>query len=568
MTIPKIKTEIIFVTLLLVIGVFLRFYNLNWDSGHFFHPDERNIANAVSRIIFFDDLNPQFFAYGGFSIYLYKAAGDLLTFLTNDTPWTSDWAYINMLGRFFSALFSTLTIIPLYFLAKKVFNKQTAAIATIIYTFTVASIQTAHFDTTESILSLLIVSLALFSVNFLEKPNIKNSLGAALVLGLAGASKTTAFSYIIFPAISFFLVLIKYGNRSKLTLYGLAFLALAGITFTLFSPYTFISWDKFMESMRYESGVATGSLPVPYTLQFTHTLPYLFQLKNFFWQIGPTALFIVPGFLWLLWEAIYKKEGKYVLLLSFPLIYFAYAGAWHTKFIRYMMPVIPFFIIFASYFLSRFSQTIYHTAHHPHQLPAFIIYILRVISSTWKVTVVLLLGLTILWSLAFFSIYTREQTRITASQWIYDNIPAGSVIYGEHWDDGLPVPLPNLNPSQYQGEALTIYEPDNEDKLSYYIQKLSQGDYIILSSRRLYGTLINLPDKYPLTSKYYQLLFSGHLGYEKVAEFTSYPSLFGLEVNDDASEETFQVYDHPKVIIFKNIRQLNYGEYLQILGND
>jgi len=110
----------LFLFILITVAGILRFYNLNWDLGNYFHPDERNIANAVSQISFFSQLNPHFFAYGGFTIYLYRLTGDFLVFITKNVSWTSNWGNIDIIGRFFSALFSTLTIIPLYFLAKKI----------------------------------------------------------------------------------------------------------------------------------------------------------------------------------------------------------------------------------------------------------------------------------------------------------------------------------------------------------------------------------------------------------------------------------------------------------------
>src|SRR5690606_16969221 len=45
---------------------------------------------------------------------------------------------------------------------------------------------------------------------------------------------------------------------------------------------------------------------------------------------------------------------------------------------------------------------------------------------------------TILWGWGFLAIYRRPLTRITATRWIYANIPEGSVIANEHWDDPLP----------------------------------------------------------------------------------------------------------------------------------
>jgi hypothetical protein len=299
--------------------------------------------------------------------------------------------------------------------------------------------------------------------------------------------------------------------------------------------------------MIYESKVSTGRLKVYYTLQFDKTLPYFFQIKNFFWQMGPAAFLGILGIICLLIFAIKKGDKKLLIILSFPLIYFFYVGSWYTKFIRYMVPVLPFLAFSAAWLMVKIYQKK---------------------KKAGKILIGFVCLTTSLWSIAFFSIYTRESTRISASKWVYENIPPGSKILGEHWDDGLPVGFNDRNPSSYQYniEQLIIYEPDNQKKINYYAEKLSTADYIIINSRRLYGTLINLPEKYPITSRYYQLLFDGQLGYQKVAQFTSYPSLFGIKINDDKSEETFQVYDHPKVMIFKNNQRLDKNVLVQKLN--
>jgi hypothetical protein len=299
-----------------------------------------------------------------------------------------------------------------------------------------------------------------------------------------------------------------------------------------------------MESMKYESGVVTGKLLVPYTLQFTNTFSYLFQLKNLFWQFGPAAVLGILGTIWLFFILRDKKEKKMIVFLIFPVAYFLYVGSWHTKFIRYMVPLLPFFGISAAYFLSK--------------MRGFSIRLEKVLTFT-------IIFSSIVWGLAFFSIYLRPQTRITASEWIYQNIPSGSKIYTEHWDDGLPVNLPKSNRGKYEIEELTIYEPDNSQKIDYFSEKLPKGNYVILSSRRLWGTFINLEEKYPITSRYYKLLFSGKLGYQKVAEFSSYPKVLGIQINDDSSEETFQVFDHPTIYIFKNTKFLSSEEIKSFL---
>jgi len=541
----SLKKKLFFFLLAIIIltGTFLRFYNLDWDQGNFFHPDERNVVNAVTRINFFKELNPQFFAYGSLPIYLYRATADLLTTLTKNPDWNSQWPLINLIGRFYSALFASLSLILIFFLSKKVFNKTVGFLAVFIAAFSPSLIQTAHFAVTESMMVFFLLLIALFSFDLFipSKDKLATYLKIGLIWGLALATKMASLSFLIIPLTAHLLSVKKLKKQFNFLIIPLV----SFLTFTIFSLYTFLSWNKFMESMNYENGVVLGKLRVVYTLQFTHTLPYLFQAKNLVWQMGPIALIAFLNLIILLFIGLIKKDRKILTFLVFPIVYFLYVGSWHTKFVRYMVPILPFLAITAGWGLS---------------------FLIKKTKILGKVITFIFLIISLIWALAFFNIYLQTSSRISASQWVYQNIPSGSKILGEHWDDGLPVSLKDQTPAIYQISQLTIYEPDNEDKINYYAQELSQADYIIINSRRLYGTLMFLPEKYPLTSKYYQLLFNGQLGYNKVAQFTVYPQLFGITINDDASEESFQVYDHPKIMIFKNVKNLNEEE-LKIIIN-
>lgn len=539
-----LKTKLVLGAMLLLAALF-RFYNLNWDRGGLFHPDERNIANAVSHITLFSQMDPQFYAYGGFLIYLYKFTADILVFFLHNPSIAHDWGWINVIGRSYSAFFSTLTIIPLFLLGRKMFGEKVGFVSCLLYALTVASIQTAHYSTTENLLTLLILVITYLALLLYERPSIKLTLVAGAFLGIAVATKTTGLSYAILPGAALLLPLIKHRLSLQAAVLSGVLLGLTTLAvYTLFSPFTFLNWDKFMESMHYENSVVSGENRVVYTLQFSHTTPYLFQLKNLFWQMGPLALISWIGIGLTFWQEIKNKRILFLIFLSFPSLYFFYIGSWYTKFIRYMVLLLPFFILFASNFLVVLMKKY------------------RLVGRILSGGVILI---TFLWAIAFMSIYTKEQTRIAASRWIYKNIPAESTLLSEHWDEGLPISLPEGNPSRYKEIPLTIYEPDNEAKIDYYAEYLSQADYVTINSRRLYGTLIHLPERYPVTKRYYELLFSGTLGYKKVAEFSSYPTLFGITINDDSSEETFQVYDHPKGIIFKKVKHYSFQELQELL---
>lgn len=282
--------------------------------------------------------------------------------------------------------------------------------------------------------------------------------------------------------------------------------------------------------MAYEKGVVIGELSVPYNLQFTVTPPYLYFLKNLPWQVGPpVAIFGLLGIIfWLIHDLKYKKIHSLPLLL-FSLAYFAYIGQWHTKFIRYLLPLLPALILSASWLLLKISARLRY-------LGRFLIF--------------LTLSISFLWSLAYFSVFSSPHTRIVASQWIYQNLPGTSTILHEHWDDQLPSSLPGYV-NNFNFLEVKSYDQDTKEKFTELTNQLDQGDFYIISSRRVYGSILNNPQKYPLMSVFYSELFAGKLNYKLVKTFSSYPRFGNLVINDDSSEETFQVYDHPTVYIFQ-----------------
>jgi hypothetical protein len=173
-------------------------------------------------------------------------------------------------------------------------------------------------------------------------------------------------------------------------------------------------------------------------------------------------------------------------------------------------------------------------------------------------------ALTALWALAYVTIYARDTTRVAASQWIYRALPEGSVLANEAWDDPLPLRLADeffkregLEYKPFESFLMHVYNPDNRDKVKILCEDLGRADHLILSSPRARGTVGRLPDHFPVMSRYYRLLESGELGFDEVYEGTSYPHLLGWKIEDSAAEESFWVYDHPPVRIYRKTRDLH-----------
>ncbi|MHB8089792.1 MAG: glycosyltransferase family 39 protein, partial [Anaerolineaceae bacterium] len=142
------------------------------------------------------------------------------------------------------------------------------------------------------------------------------------------------------------------------------------------------------------------------------------------------------------------------------------------------------------------------------------------------------------------------------------------------WDDALPLAVKYLDPlgGIYQPLNLQTYEPDTPEKRKKMIDILDKSHYLVIPSNRSYDSMPRLPNRYPMTTRYYQELFDcancigddlenkayglntgfiSPLGFELVAVFVSNPSIGPFQLNDQSADESFTVYDHPKVLIFK-----------------
>jgi 4-amino-4-deoxy-L-arabinose transferase-like glycosyltransferase len=525
---------------ILIIAGFLRFYNLNWDQGHYLHPDERLYINAssISLPANLSDLlspnsplNPHMFYYGSLPLYIYKLVNIFIF------PSLS----FNITGRFISALLSTLTIYLVFLLGKIIFGKKTAILGAVVFAFSAGSIEHAHFDTTESMLVFFITLITLLTTVFtVKKKYLLLPIIGALV-GLSYATKITGLTFILIPLLVIIYEFFITRHKWKLLSFTFLFFLTITITGIIAAPYQIIDYSHFKNEQDYMQGVIYGNSKPPFVIIYEGTLSYIYPLTKILpFTFGFLSLPLSILGLYLLtrekgWED--KKRFLFLLLTLYPLIYFLWAGSWYTKFSRYYILLFPFLSLWAGYALHKFSK---------------------------KIILISLIFFIAINGILYTKIYLFPNTRIQASEYIYKTIPAGSSIAGEHWDDNLPLPIENLETmANYKFIQLTVYDPDSLQKVNQLSENLSNSDYFIISSRRVYQSILNNKKLYPYTSNFYKKLFAGKLGFILQKKFTNYPYFF----SDDFADETFQSYDHPPVLIFKNTNKLTAKELEALILN-
>ena len=545
----KKRKNIFLILSILLISIFFRIIGFNWDQNQHLHPDERFLTMVLNKTTipssFKDYLDPQvstlnpynndfpFFVYGSFPLNLVRLAGELL----NKTTYEK----IHFIGRALTVLSDILVTLLIYLISKKIFNQKIALLSSFFYSICVLPIQLSHFYTVDPFLNLFIVLSFYFLI--LLKNNSKNFLIIFLLslsFGIALACKISAIYFL--PVIIFFSLLVFWKKPKSLFFYGLLFIILTAVFFRInqpqvFSTGNFLNWNfnpQYISNLKELQSYNKMSFYPP-GIQWLKSNPLISPLKNIiFWGAGlPLGIIFILSILFSIrnWK-LEIRNYELLLIIFWILFLFFYQGFQHVTTMRYFLPIYPFLCI----------------------ISAFFIYQTRILNS--KLIKILFFVILLIYPICFISIYFKDHTRVAASKWIYQNIPIGSTLATEYWDDSLPLSIGEKSLYSYQYQILDVASQDSSNKIYKIKRQLEKSDYIILSSGRFSLTIPKNSDIYPLTSKYYQSLFDGSLGFTKIAEFNSYPVF-----NDTSAEEAFTVYDHPKVLIFKKNSDFNLNYF-------
>ena len=606
-------------------GAALRFYGLNWDGGHWLHPDERQIYFVVLNLGWPDSLaealsptsplNPGFFAYGSLPVYLLKLVAALVHVLW---PAFSLDDNLHLVARPLVALADLGTVYLTYRLARVLWGSHrrtgrearreassppaggeptlsdgaragsetvpdrgwmVAPIAAALVSLAVLPIQLAHFYTVDPLLTFFVMLTLNLAADVAQAGGRGRRIALGAAFGLALATKVSAapLFFVVLAACYPRPAIAKIQSPILQTLRRMALpLVVAGVVFVVLQPYAVLDWRTFVEHTIRESQIARGQIDVPYTLQYAGTLPFVYSI----WQTALWGLPLPVGLVAWLCLAVsvvrWLRRGLWAetLLLAWAGPYLVITGLLYTKYLRYMLPVVPVLCLLTAATLAAVE------GRHRRPISEERSSRSRGLAIPVASCVALLLILSALaYALVFAQLYAGSHSWVTASEWIYRNVPAGSTLAVEHWDTALPLAVEvdgvRHSPTDYAYRTLPLYdEPDDETKWATLAADLSSSDYLVIASRRLYGSIPRSPERYPVATHYYELLFAEELGFELVAEFNRDPAWLNPRIPPlaDAApailrpDESFVVYDHPRALLFRNAERLPSEELLRRLG--
>lgn len=441
-----------------VLGFALRIVGTN--PGYLNHPDEPKIADAALDITFKLNFEPVAFYYGSLLpvvyalinfvfvlpiyILLYLPLNFIISLLQGNPgivncvlqngfstcALSESKDFFSYLTRYETAFLSSVSIVLIYFLCKKLFNKPGSTFGKTVGLFTAfftainyRHVLSSHFSLADAPLIVFIIISVLLSFKIIEKSSTKNYLLAGIGLGLVLSVK-----YFIYTIPTLFLchIMASLNNINKLqTLLNsklLLSILIAILTFSIINPYVYLDYKNAKEqfdlnSMFYKTKDISLYSFINFAKIPLFSIYYLF--KYGLGEIMSIATFI--GFIISLIK--YTKPTLILSSIIFPFLYIFLVIS-GTTFVRNYSAIIPLLLIFPAILLSQLLKP-----RSKISLIITFILVLTISFTSFKSSLLLSYSL------------SQPKNQDLFLDWVVDNIPNDAVLA-----HSIDVPVPSYKP--------------------------------------------------------------------------------------------------------------------------
>lgn len=510
---------------ILIIGLSLRIMGLGWGipcngQPYPFHPDELIQIRSLSSFSF-HSLNPHYFVnpplftyiLGIYFLFL-KLIGVIKIISINQSA--SSLGLLLLSGRFITVLFGMGTVILVYFLAFRWFNKFTGLLAAGFLAFLPLHVVHSHYLTVEVVGTFFIV-LSFFLLSGLDKEVSKGVwyvVLCGLVIGFAAATKYTGF-LVYFPGI---LTVAKYRcstNKKFKFLDSQVFYFSASVFlgFILANPYSLLAFPEFTKDIfkMFLINIQSPASSYPLSMLFMFCFGIPFLILSLYGIIVSIKLHSWGDIMMVIWIGM----TSVLLIIS------------RTPFTRHVVLLAPFLAIISA---RAIDKTYFFFRNH---------------NFIKKYIVTMVIGVIFIWtfliSFAYSSLMMHKDIRVKAADWIDNNIAKESTIgIGKGW-----FYTPPLNWRKYKVVQLN-YHPEllistNPKYLIFSDFEYRKNSYI----RRFFG------GKLSSSSRFFNLIFkSKH--YKIIKLFERHP-FFPFRKSGKGYPPHDWMYPYPTIIVIKQI---------------
>jgi 4-amino-4-deoxy-L-arabinose transferase-like glycosyltransferase len=558
------RSHRLLLALIVAAGAAVRFYNLGWGAPYYhFHIDEHFVfvgAVELRKDFLAAAASPKFFMYSPLPMYLLIALMEVYERIAHplDLALKDDGIRFMLLGRSISAALGTATIPLAYLIASRVSGRVAGLLAAVLTAAGVLHLRDSHFFSVDVSLTFFSMLAWLLLIDVALRGTTRAYVASGIAIGAALACKYTA-AFLLPLTLVAHLCAPGRPRRDAPRQAWIRWLwrgalpgVVAGMTFLLLDPLVLLEFDKFRSDIEeLVIGPMSGDVKAIWAAQFTNIRPRLFWFTNIlWWGVGPALeIWALLGIGWLLW----RRDRLALMAAAFPIVYYLVAGRTVMPFARYGVPLVPALAVVAGAFSADLLGR-----------PAW--RRIAVVATT------LVVSTTVLYAAAYMNVFIKPDSRLAASQYLLRRVREGSRILIEPSHNIPPMGAYLTNPSfhidyvlwdkdrerhdYYRLYALDTYRylydsrPSAEDKRAYIQRRLALADYIVMDDTFL-QFYQHLPEsEHGVVKQYYDDLFAGRLGFVLRRSFKVYPRLGGIEINDDAAELSFRLFDHPRVFVF------------------
>lgn len=380
--------------------------------------------------------------------------------------------------------------------------------------------------------------------------------GGALVLGLMAVAGTGG------SLLALHLLTIHRGPRASFEAYARvprlgAFAGAALVSFLALNPGAVVSPFGFWapsgpDSVTWDMLMTAGVLQPPpsWAVHFVDTYPFAYQFLHVWpYAWGPPLMaLLLLGLGWGVSLLLRGRAGRLWAVAFCGAVLFLLVGAQWVKLTRSVLPLTPVLCVLAGSLCASLSDPARGGR-----------------GTSWRWVMGLAWVASLAWCVAYVGIYGRTDTRVQATEWVRRNVADEPGLYelDRTWSPECERTLLEITGRRLQryNPAINVHDyleepapPDvRDEKRGFLMQMVSDANYILITDANQ-SRLGRSQERFPVITALYDDLWSGRLGFEKVASFEDSPSLPGLRIDDSGAEPSFRYEDHPRVFIFQRVR--------------